>query len=139
HRRASAGRALLLRGPQARRRLDGARFRPGQSRLRLPPLLTPSRPLATVEGTGAVALHGRDARPPGFSAGPPAPSLSAWGAAGERSEGSGAGRAMRTYRIAVVGGDGIGPEVIGRALDVLAEACRAASGFALEFVEAPAG
>ena len=46
---------------------------------------------------------------------------------------------MRTYRIAVVGGDGIGPEVIGCALDVLAEACRAVSGFELDFVEAPAG
>ena len=46
---------------------------------------------------------------------------------------------MRTYRIAVVGGDGIGPEVTGCALDVLAEARRAVSGFELDFVEAPAG
>jgi len=46
---------------------------------------------------------------------------------------------MKTYRIAVVGGDGIGPEVIGCALDVLAEACRAASGFELDFVETAAG
>ncbi len=46
---------------------------------------------------------------------------------------------MRTYRIAVVGGDGIGPEVIACALDVLADACRAVAGFALDFIEAPAG
>jgi 3-isopropylmalate dehydrogenase len=44
---------------------------------------------------------------------------------------------MRTYRIAVVGGDGIGPEVIGCALDVLAEALPGVSGFELDFVEAP--
>ena len=46
---------------------------------------------------------------------------------------------MRTYKIAVVGGDGIGPEVIGCAIDALAEARRAVTGFELEFVEAPAG
>ena len=44
---------------------------------------------------------------------------------------------MRTYRIAVVGGDGIGPEVIACAVDVLAEACRVVSGFAIDLVEAP--
>ena len=46
---------------------------------------------------------------------------------------------MKTYRIAVVAGDGIGPEVIGCTLDVLAEAQRVVSGFALQFMEAPAG
>lgn len=46
---------------------------------------------------------------------------------------------MTTYRIAVVAGDGIGPEVTGCAVDVLEAACRAVSGFGLEFVEAPAG
>jgi 3-isopropylmalate dehydrogenase len=46
---------------------------------------------------------------------------------------------VATYRIAVVAGDGIGPEVIGVAVDVLAAACGAVAGFGLEFVEAPAG
>ncbi len=46
---------------------------------------------------------------------------------------------MKTYRIAVVGGDGIGPEVIGCAIEVLEAACRGTSGFALEFMDAPAG
>ena len=46
---------------------------------------------------------------------------------------------MTTYRVAVVAGDGIGPEVIGCATDVLDAACRAVSGFALEFLPAPAG
>ena len=46
---------------------------------------------------------------------------------------------MKTYRIAVVAGDGIGPEVVRCALDVLAEAQRVVSGFGLEFVDAPAG
>lgn len=43
------------------------------------------------------------------------------------------------YRIAVVAGDGIGPEVIASAVDVLAAADRAVAGFQLEFVAAPAG
>jgi 3-isopropylmalate dehydrogenase len=46
---------------------------------------------------------------------------------------------MKTYRIAVVKGDGIGPEVIDCALEVLAEARRAVSGFGVELIEAPAG
>ncbi len=46
---------------------------------------------------------------------------------------------MKRYRIAVVAGDGIGPEVIDSALTVLNGAERAFSGFGLEFVEAPAG
>ncbi|MDR3633894.1 MAG: isocitrate/isopropylmalate dehydrogenase family protein [Isosphaeraceae bacterium] len=46
---------------------------------------------------------------------------------------------MKTYRIAVVEGDGIGPEVVRCALDILAEAQRLVSGFALDVVDAPAG
>ncbi len=47
---------------------------------------------------------------------------------------------MKTYRrIAVVAGDGIGPEVIGYAVDVLEHAYRADAGFALEFIDARAG
>ena len=46
---------------------------------------------------------------------------------------------MTLYRVAVVAGDGIGPEVIACATDVLDAACRAVSGFNLEFVAAPAG
>jgi 3-isopropylmalate dehydrogenase len=46
---------------------------------------------------------------------------------------------MQTYRIAVVEGDGIGPEVIGCAMEVLDAASRAEGGFALDFMNAPAG
>lgn len=46
---------------------------------------------------------------------------------------------MATYRVAVVAGDGIGPEVIARATDALDAACRAVSGVNLEFAAAPAG
>ncbi len=46
---------------------------------------------------------------------------------------------MTTYQIAVVVGDGIGPEVIGCATDLLDAACRAVTGFALRFLPAPAG
>jgi 3-isopropylmalate dehydrogenase len=46
---------------------------------------------------------------------------------------------QKTYRVAVVAGDGIGPEVTASAVDVLGAACRAVSGFGLEFVDAPAG
>jgi 3-isopropylmalate dehydrogenase len=46
---------------------------------------------------------------------------------------------MTTYRIAVVEGDGIGPEVIRATRDVLEEARRRVDGFALEFLPAPAG
>jgi 3-isopropylmalate dehydrogenase len=46
---------------------------------------------------------------------------------------------MTTYRVAVVAGDGIGPEVTACAIDVLEAGCRAGSGFGLEFVAAPAG
>ena len=46
---------------------------------------------------------------------------------------------MKSYQIAVVAGDGIGPEVTRCAVDVLAEAVRVVSAFALDFIEAPAG
>lgn len=46
---------------------------------------------------------------------------------------------MKTYRIAVVRGDGIGPEVIASALEVLAGAMRLVAGFGVELIEAPAG
>jgi 3-isopropylmalate dehydrogenase len=46
---------------------------------------------------------------------------------------------VRTYRIAVVAGDGIGPEVIDCATESLDAACAAVSGVALTFVAAPAG
>jgi 3-isopropylmalate dehydrogenase len=46
---------------------------------------------------------------------------------------------MGTYRIMVIPGDGVGPDVIAEALKVLDAAGRAVSGFALEFETAPAG
>jgi len=46
---------------------------------------------------------------------------------------------MKTYRIAVVGGDGIGPEVIGSTVEILSAAQRIVTGFDLDFVAAPAG
>lgn len=46
---------------------------------------------------------------------------------------------MADYRIAVVGGDGIGPEVTASAVDVLSAACRGMDGLSLTFVGAPAG
>src|SRR5262245_125093 len=46
---------------------------------------------------------------------------------------------MRTYRVALVKGDGIGPEVINCAWDVACAAGRVGSGFALEPIGAPAG
>lgn len=46
---------------------------------------------------------------------------------------------MKTYRIAVIGGDGIGPEVIGGAVEVLAASSRVVGGFDLDFLAAPAG
>ena len=46
---------------------------------------------------------------------------------------------MKTYRIAVVEGDGIGPEVIASASEVLAAAQRPGTGFELDFRTAPAG
>lgn len=46
---------------------------------------------------------------------------------------------MKSYRIAVVRGDGIGPEVIDCALEVVAAAQRATTGFELALIDAPAG
>lgn len=46
---------------------------------------------------------------------------------------------MKTYRIAVVAGDGIGPEVIDSTIDVHKEAQKILPGFAFEFIDAPAG
>lgn len=46
---------------------------------------------------------------------------------------------MKTYRIAVVAGDGIGPEVIDSTIEILEHARSLAGGFALDFVPAPAG
>ena len=46
---------------------------------------------------------------------------------------------MKTYRIAVVGGDGIGPEVIAGAVEVLAAAAAAGHGIRARFRSAPAG
>src|SRR5262245_25691611 len=46
---------------------------------------------------------------------------------------------MKTYKIAVVEGDGIGPEVVAGGIAVLSAARRLVGGFDLEFVPAPAG
>lgn len=46
---------------------------------------------------------------------------------------------MKRYTIAVVAGDGIGPEVTASALEVLARASDGTGGFQLDFVSAPAG
>src|SRR6516165_463394 len=46
---------------------------------------------------------------------------------------------MSRYKIAVVEGDGIGPEVIACGIDVLEAAVRLVGGITLEFLPAPAG
>ncbi|WP_406693568.1 isocitrate/isopropylmalate dehydrogenase family protein [Singulisphaera sp. Ch08] len=46
---------------------------------------------------------------------------------------------MKTYRIAVVRGDGIGPEVIASSLEILARARQVVTGFDIELIESPAG
>src|SRR5262245_53151084 len=46
---------------------------------------------------------------------------------------------MTTYRVAVVAGDGIGPEVTACACDVLEAACAATGGLAPALEPAPAG
>ncbi len=46
---------------------------------------------------------------------------------------------MRTYRVAVVAGDGIGPDVVACASDVLFAACQTIGGFNLDLASAPAG
>ncbi len=42
---------------------------------------------------------------------------------------------MRTYRIAAMGGDGIGPEVIDAGVEVLKVCAERDSGFALDFTD----
>lgn len=46
---------------------------------------------------------------------------------------------MRTYTVAVVGGDGIGPEVVASAIAVMEAAARLDGAFALQLQDAPAG
>ncbi len=46
---------------------------------------------------------------------------------------------MKSYRIAVVAGDGIGPEVTSRAVEIMDAAARTVGGFGLTFADAPAG
>src|SRR5271166_3577125 len=46
---------------------------------------------------------------------------------------------MRNYRIAVVAGDGIGPEVVASGIAVMDAAAGLEGEFALEYVAAPAG
>jgi len=46
---------------------------------------------------------------------------------------------MKTYRIAVIAGDGIGPEVMSSGLAVIERAASLVGGFGLEFVELAAG
>ncbi len=46
---------------------------------------------------------------------------------------------MKRYRVAVVAGDGIGPEIMSPATDLIDAASRSVGGFALCFAEAPAG
>src|SRR5579863_7392317 len=47
--------------------------------------------------------------------------------------------AMNTSRVAVIAGDGIGPEVIAAGMRVLTEAAQLDGGFTLEFTEFPWG
>jgi 3-isopropylmalate dehydrogenase len=46
---------------------------------------------------------------------------------------------VNTYKIAVIAGDGIGPEVVASGTAILVETARIVGGFALELFEAPAG
>ena len=46
---------------------------------------------------------------------------------------------MQTHKIAVIGGDGVGPEVIGQGIRVLKEVARLDGGFSFEFTEYPWG
>src|SRR5208337_4248775 len=46
---------------------------------------------------------------------------------------------MQTYKIAVVAGDGIGPEVVASGMAVMDAAASLSGQFALEYVAAPAG
>jgi 3-isopropylmalate dehydrogenase len=46
---------------------------------------------------------------------------------------------MNTYTIAVVAGDGIGPEVVASGIEIMTAAARRSGGFELAFLDAPAG
>jgi 3-isopropylmalate dehydrogenase len=46
---------------------------------------------------------------------------------------------MNTYKIAVVAGDGIGPEVVASGLEIMTAAVTQVGGFRLDFLDAPAG
>jgi 3-isopropylmalate dehydrogenase len=46
---------------------------------------------------------------------------------------------MDTYTIAVIAGDGIGPEVVASGIEIMTAAARQSRGFELAFVNAPAG
>jgi 3-isopropylmalate dehydrogenase len=46
---------------------------------------------------------------------------------------------MDTYTIAVIAGDGIGPEVVAGGIEIMTAAARVSRGFELAFVDAPAG
>ena len=46
---------------------------------------------------------------------------------------------MQTHKIAVIGGDGIGPEVISQGMRALKEAARLDGSFAFDFTEYPWG
>ncbi len=44
---------------------------------------------------------------------------------------------MKKYKIAVIGGDGIGPEVIAEGVKILNKVAELDGGFAFEFTEFP--
>src|SRR5262249_32950930 len=46
---------------------------------------------------------------------------------------------MNTYKVAVVAGDGIGPEVVASGIEIMVAAQRLTGGFDLQLVDAPAG
>ena len=49
------------------------------------------------------------------------------------------GAAMKTYKVAVIAGDGIGPEVIAEGVKVLRAVAQVDGGFAFEFTHYPWG
>jgi 3-isopropylmalate dehydrogenase len=46
---------------------------------------------------------------------------------------------MQTYKVAVVAGDGIGPEVVASGVSIMDAAARQSGGFSIEYHDAPAG
>jgi len=46
---------------------------------------------------------------------------------------------MQTYKVAIVAGDGIGPEVVASGIAIMDAAVGVAGEFAIEYVAAPAG